>query len=356
MAKKLGQRKTSGGKKTNLANRSIFGERQTITGGTLTLPLAQLLPDFNQARQILPPPLRASLTAGKLTPAEVMTLWIAENKQTPSPQFEKVISLARSIQTQGLINPITVIDRYRDQYPGLFPDVTHIIVTGERRFWAHTYLAISGTPDHNGRPVTTINTLPLADNTVIEIVQYAENAERDDYSALENALAVQKVRDGLSRLAGENVTWETVQKELGITRQHRTRLTNILQLSNSAQTLIQAHNLKETAIRPVVAQLRGNEALQITALTHLIEKRPTSADFDQYVKALLQEVEPSQTGQDPTNQPTSASTWSKPLTTIDKSLTRLKKSYATLSPTDRATAAADLRRLRDEIDQLLGSQ
>jgi len=114
-----------------------FSEPAGEGPGVVSLPLQELLPDPVQARRILPAALRGRFFAGELTAVQALKAWqqLATEDDTEAEVLEaRVVRLARSLQAQEQINPITVnkvVIGDRERY---------MIETGERRWWAHWWL------------------------------------------------------------------------------------------------------------------------------------------------------------------------------------------------------------------------
>ena len=105
--------------------------------GMVQLPIAELFPDPVQARRVLPAGLRGRFLAGELGAVEALLSWqeMAENDAIEIEVLEsRVLRLARSLQAQEQINPVTV---NRVEVKG---QTRYMLETGERRWWAHWWL------------------------------------------------------------------------------------------------------------------------------------------------------------------------------------------------------------------------
>lgn len=249
--------------------------------------LALILPDPDQPRRLIPADLSEQLFSGEMTPAEVLN----QLEQARKVSFAKIVSLADSIEEKGLIQPIKIRPVPPEQN---FPnDIMYLVVVGERRWWAHMYLFIHKR-QVNGTPAGRIRAELSTDNDRIRAVQWAENYDREDISAVEKAQAILLVKAEMGQRG--KATWEEVQKELGISKSTRFRLTSVLDLSEPCQELIIAHELPERAIRPIVVQLKDQPKLQLKALQHLIKFRIASESEDgtnsqiQSLEALIEDL------------------------------------------------------------------
>jgi hypothetical protein len=228
--------------------------------------------------------------------------------------------LADSIERHGLINPISVrpVAPHEEAPPG----VTHFIVTGERRYWAHVLLALEGRAIHAGesiREATEIRAGVTAPGITVRAHQLVENIMREDINAVEKARGLWALRYELSGVndsspgAGqanvdveggvndsspsELVPWERVSEELGISKRYRIYLSSVLNLCAEAQELVMENGLAEITIRPIVQKLRDEPDLQVAALRQLVawqqeneaEDGPNRA-ITRSVKALVDEM------------------------------------------------------------------
>ncbi|NOR84001.1 MAG: hypothetical protein GQ526_10970 [Ardenticatenales bacterium] len=123
-----------------LAQLSELARRPDVSGdehGVVTLPIRDLLPDPLQARRVLPAGLRGRFLAGELAPVEALNAWrelASEDAMEGEVLEARVVRLARSLQAQEQINPITV------QSVRIGDHERYMIETGERRWWAHWWL------------------------------------------------------------------------------------------------------------------------------------------------------------------------------------------------------------------------
>ncbi len=168
------------------------------------LPLVSILPDPRQPRQLLPGDLAAQVHSGELTPAEAMAEWQKRARANEADQalkrdLDELGRLADSIAQHGLINPISV-----RRVPGNTPvpaGVNYLIVTGERRYWAHVLLAVAGRPIQEGletRSPETIKATIAPEGVSIRAHQIVENVMREDIDAVEKAQGFLALRYELS--------------------------------------------------------------------------------------------------------------------------------------------------------------
>lgn len=261
------------------------------------LPLVSILPDPRQPRQLLPGDLAAQMHSGELTPAKAMTEWqkrARANEADPALKrdLDELGRLADSIAQHGLINPISV-----RRVPGNTPvpeGVNYLIVTGERRYWAHVLLALAERKIQEGletRSPDTIKATIAPEGVSIRAHQIVENVMREDIDAIEKAQGFQALRYELSGIdeaaeGGVNhgsplVKWGQVEKALNISERYRQYVTAVLNLDPRAQEIIRRHRLPERTIRPISQRLGKQPELQIEALNRIVAWQAENAGEDQ---------------------------------------------------------------------------
>lgn len=259
------------------------------------LHLDSIRPDPNQPRQQLPAALRQQFHQGKLPPSEVMRQWEASTVTANASAAEQqtitaIRQLADSIARHGLINPITVQETASGQY---------LIVTGERRWWAHVWLTLHNRPIVEGDQELApdrIRARLVAKGITIRAHQLIENLIREDLNVLERAQGIVALREEMENVArGQQkeakVRWQDVEAALSISRSYRIRTMKVLALSPQAQAIIAKHNLTERAIRPIAEKLADYPNLQIEALQQLVAWRAADSDNQQTLVATEQLVE-----------------------------------------------------------------
>ena len=277
------------GKKTGVYD-LVFGEidpygaviGQPISKPIERFPLEAIRPDPEQPRRLMPSDLTEAFNQEKTEPSDVIKEWQrladANSNSRAAHEMRELERLAAAIEQHGLINPITIrpADDERGQY---------IIVTGERRYWAHVLL------DHEERPIQEGDTQYKPDQIKATLVpagayirahQIVENLMREDINVVEKAHGLWALRREMStdayRRHAESakdeepklVPWSQVEKSLDISRQYRLRIISVLKLSEEAQQLVNQHNLAEATIRPIVEKLQPYPDLQLAALQQLI--------------------------------------------------------------------------------------
>lgn len=277
-----------------------------------TLPLNTILPDPGQPRRLLPADLIQQLSNGTLSPVDVMQTWLqkadeAADQTAHQKNLAELIKLAHSIEQHGLINPITV--RQAKPEEALPTGFKYLVVTGERRYWAHVYLAYTNKKIQEGKATNDpyhIKALLSAEGISIRAHQLIENIIREDINAVERAQGVWALRYELSGVnhgspdfdpsqevnhGSPLVTWESVQEKLGISKRYRIFVTSVLNLSPEAQEIVLTHNMRERMIRPITQKLKNNPALQVKALQQVVLWQAENQAEDGPTRPIVSSVE-----------------------------------------------------------------
>jgi len=252
------------------------------------LPLQSILPDPAQPRQLLPQDLAGDLVKGVVTPAAALEAWRARAAAEDAPpalkrNVHELGRLADSIAQHGLINPISV--RHAPGDMGLPADVKYLIITGERRYWAHVLLTAEERAIQEGVETSQPNRIKAtiaSEGISVRAHQIVENLLREDIDAVEKANGFKALRWELSGRdpdkagAGEVnhgsplVSWQQVEKAVGVSKRYRIYVTSVLKLSSEAKTIISQHGLTERMVRPVSQKLRDNPDLQLQVLNKIV--------------------------------------------------------------------------------------
>jgi len=260
-----------------------------------TLPLTSIFPDPNQPRQLLPPDLIEAVTANKITRIEALKNWIdraAATDASPAQRrnVQELKRLADSIAQHGLISPISV--RQPEPTETISSNIEYMIVTGERRYWAHVYLLSENRRIQEGDisiDPTQIKATLASTGITVRAHQLIENLLREDINAIERAQGMWALRYELSGVnysspstknddekdevnysSPQLVPWSRVEETIGISKRYRIFVTSVLNLCVEAQEIVKAHSLAEMTIRPIVQKLKDKSDLQIKALKQLI--------------------------------------------------------------------------------------
>ena len=156
---------------------------------------------------------------------------IKSNEEQPRKSFddEKIMELAESIRSNGIIQPL-VLKKVDDEY---------IIVAGERRWRAAKTIGLKEVP------AIIMN---LTEKQILEI-SLIENIQREDLNSIEEALAYKKLINDF------NLTQEELSKRIG---KSRVTITNTLRLLNLSE------DVQQYIIEGVISEGHGRALLGIT--------------------------------------------------------------------------------------------
>ena len=368
-----------------------------------TLPLTAIFPDLSQPRRLLPSDLRQALATGLQNPSEVLQEWEDRvgSLSRPKAQDQKLTELrqlAESIAQHGLINPLTV----REPRPGemLPAGVGFVVVTGERRYWAHVYLANHNQQIQEGdtaRGPADVKAVVVGEGVSIRAHQLIENLMREDINAVEKALGFLALRYELSGVnyssptaesgvpkSGRSaekglVPWREVETALGISKRYRIFVSSVLNLSEEAQELVAAHSLAEMTIRPVTQKLKDHPDLQLEVLKQVISwqqeeqgEHSPGRRIVASVRELVEQLLAARTGQGDDTQPNQGIDTAAMISsgadqarllrtkarTVLRFLDRLPEPEQVsltqaLQKTEQAELIAELHDLRSRIDNIL---
>lgn len=208
---------------------------------------------------------------GALIPEEVEEvsdkgLYISINKiksdsDQPRKAFdsEKIVELAESIKTHGIIQPLILRKESEDQY---------IIVAGERRWRAAKMAAIQEVP---------AIVMDLSDKDTLEI-SLIENIQRQDLNSIEEANAYKRLLNEFE------LTQDELSKRLG---KSRTAITNTMRLLNLSE------DVQQYLIEGVISEGHGrvllgieDEKLQYEIAQKVIDDKISVRELESVVRNL----------------------------------------------------------------------
>ena len=185
--------------------------RPVVKGEPKRIPLAQIRPDFDQPRRVLPDDLYRALQAGQIRPEQAIAALVqrAEDgdlvaqlvlgRDEEDSKNTSLWALAASIRRVGLRQPPTVYvlpDAERER-PGETEGLRYRIAEGERRYWAHHLLVLRGHEAFAEMPCL-VEKMP-DDPLLVRARQVAENAMRRGLSAIARARAFAEVKRAIER-------------------------------------------------------------------------------------------------------------------------------------------------------------
>jgi len=168
-----------------------------------------------------------SQTVEKLVPVE--KIYPNPNQPRKSFQEEKLIELANSIKTKGIVQPLIV--RKKKGTKESFE-----IVAGERRWRAAQRAQIHEVP------------VIIKEFTDVEVLEIAiiENVQRADLNPIEEALGYKNLMENFDH------TQDGLSKEIGKSRSHIANLLRLLNLPSSVQELLISGQLTAGHARALV--------------------------------------------------------------------------------------------------------
>jgi ParB/RepB/Spo0J family partition protein len=214
----------------------------------------------NRAVQRIPighiaPDLRPDMRQPRLLPP---LSELTDNGQ-PTPAYRELVgelvTLGHSLKQQQ-IQPIVV-------YPGIsaaYPAARYLILVGQRRWTAANLVDLE-----------LIDAVVVDPPTPAERVriQYAENEDREEFSDMERAWALQQMK-----LALNDAPWEHVEDRLQMSRARRQQLLRLMAFTAAQQEQIARLRLQETQIRRLHTGLRNEELMpaQVDAILYRLSQ------------------------------------------------------------------------------------
>jgi ParB/RepB/Spo0J family partition protein len=197
------------------------------------IPVGQIAPDARQEMRqprLLPAP-------DKIMPTGA-----------PAPGYAdlaaELLDLGRSL-LERQIQPIIVYEGTSSAYPA----ARYLILVGQRRWTAACLVGIE-----------TLDAIIVEVPTPAERVriQYAENEDREEFSDMERAWALQQMKAAL-----DDAPWDDVEARLQLSRTRRHQLTRMLAFTPEQQHIVARIRLQETQIRPLHTAVRNQELSEI---------------------------------------------------------------------------------------------
>ena len=185
---------------------------------------------------------------------------IKSNESQPRKSFddEKIMELAESIKSNGIIQPL-ILRKDKDEY---------IIVAGERRWRAAKYIGIKEIPSV---------IMDLTEKQILEI-SLIENIQREDLNSIEEAIAYKKL------ISDFDLTQE----------QSRVAITNTMRLLNLSE------DVQQYIIEGVISEGHGRALLAITdsklqceLAQNVIDDKLSVRELEFLIRKLKTKSEPS---------------------------------------------------------------
>ncbi|MDZ5606619.1 nucleoid occlusion protein [Bacillus pseudomycoides] len=192
---------------------------------------------------------------------------IIPNRYQPRTVFDdaRIDELALTIRTHGLIQPIVIRQYEDDKYE---------IIAGERRFRAATKLGWEKVP----AIIKNLNDTETASVALIE------NLQREELTAIEEAVAYQKL------IELHNLTQEALAQRLGKGQSTIANKLRLLKLPEEIKRALLEKNITERHARALIPL--KNEELQLKVLQEIVEKQLNVKQTEERIAKLLKEVKP----------------------------------------------------------------
>ena len=192
---------------------------------------------------------------------------IKSNESQPRKSFddEKIMELAESIKSNGIIQPL-ILRKDKDEY---------IIVAGERRWRAAKYIGIKEIP---------AVIMDLTEKQILEI-SLIENIQREDLNSIEEAIAYKKL------ITDFDLTQEQLSKRIGKSR---------VAISNTMRLLNLSEDVQQYIIEGVISEGHGRALLAITdsklqceLAQNVIDDKLSVRELEFLIRKLKTKSEPS---------------------------------------------------------------
>ncbi|KEK25652.1 nucleoid occlusion protein [Bacillus gaemokensis] len=192
---------------------------------------------------------------------------IIPNRYQPRTVFDdaRIEELALTIRTHGLIQPIVLRQYEEDKYE---------IIAGERRFRAATKLGWEKVP----------SIIKNLNDTETASVALIENLQREELTAIEEAVAYQKL------IELHNLTQEALAQRLGKGQSTIANKLRLLKLPEEIKRSLLEKSITERHARALIPL--KNEELQLKVLQEIVEKQLNVKQTEERIAKLLEEVKP----------------------------------------------------------------
>ncbi len=199
---------------------------------------------------------------------------IQPNPDQPRQVFdqESLTELAQSIQSIGLVQPITL----RQQVDG-----TYLIISGERRWRACKLAGLTTIPAY----------VKTADDDEIMEMALIENIQREDLNAIEIALAYHRL------LQNSDMKQEDLAKRVGKTRSSISNYLRLLRLPAEIQLGLTEKKIDMGHARAILALPRLEDQLSVYATT--VKKTLSVRQVEALIKRMIRESDLVRTGHEP---------------------------------------------------------
>jgi|GEM_PF-2212634 len=237
---------------------------------TQLIPIEEIRPDPTQPRKLLPPELAEMLASGA-SPFDILDRLRARatHSKWTRERLRKLDALAKSIEEDGLMNPIRVIRDDNDHYR---------IEEGERRYWAHHILVQQGKEQFQTIAAFVIERGDALSGLLRRRV--AENVLRSEFTPIELARAMASRIQEILAAEPNTKRFEAerrVGKENGMSDRRVRQFVALLTLSPQVQELAQQAHLSENSLRRIVGiKDAARQLAAVRELMHPSQKKTVS--------------------------------------------------------------------------------
>lgn len=184
---------------------------------------------------------------------------IEANPFNPRTHFEKeaLNELCKSIETYGIIQPLTVRKLGRDKYQ---------LISGERRFRASELIGIREVPCY----------IRIANDQAMLEMALVENIQREDLNAIEIAVSYERLLEEC------NFTQEQLSEKIAKSRSNIANHIRLLKLPIEIQSAVR-DNLVSMGHARALLSINDTEE-QMTAFHHIISEKLSVRDVENLVK------------------------------------------------------------------------
>ena len=193
--------------------------------------------------------------------SEINITQIAPMKDQPRTVFdeEKISQLAQSIKEHGILQPLVLVEKGRDEYQ---------IIAGERRFRAAKTAGLKTVPAVI-RTATDLQQLEIA---------LVENIQREDLSSIDQAISIRRLHEDFSQ------NYEQIAKKLGKAKTTVVNIVRLLSLTKEYQTALRDGVITEGHARSLLA-INDEPAVQIVLFTHIVKENWSVRKAELFVKS-----------------------------------------------------------------------
>ena len=223
---------------------------------------ASILDEITRGREVqalpvdtIAPELRPTLRQPRLLPLphelQIDGTWV----EAEMGLIEELLELGRSLQERQ-IQPIVVFPGSSEAYPA----ARYLIAAGHRRWTAAVLIGMA-----------TIDAIMIDPPTPEELVdiQYTENEDRTDFSDMERAWALTRMKQVL-----QDAPWEAVEQRFRISEARRKQLVRLTAFTPTQQEIVARLRASETQLRPLHSAVRGG-SLTTEQADHILQQLVT---------------------------------------------------------------------------------